>query len=154
MRSQHHEECHPELYKLVKETLSVIDGCADSVAVWSVLFAYYVQYISFAGFEMRFGGEKSGSSSAHYFDIEKGEVIDIDRSSEIQSERLHKLSPEVLGSLRHIGRAAIANAASLRLSANTCHALESLFGSYFSAHIEGMQQNRGKSGKVFSAMGK
>ena len=145
LRSQHHEECHPELYNLVKETLSVMNGCKESGGVWSVLFA---------GFEMRLGSEKSDPSSTHYFDIEKGEVIELDRSSNIESERLHNLSPEALASLRHIGRVTIANAANLRLSANARHTLDSLFRSYFSAHIEGMQQHKGKSGKVFSAMGK
>ena len=154
LRSQHHEECHPELYNLVKETLSVMDGCKESGGVWSVLFTYYVQYNTFAGFEMRLGSEKSDPSSTHYFDIEKGEVIELDRSSNIESERLHKLSHETLASLLHIRRATIVNAANLRLSANARHTLDSLFRSYFSAHIEGMQQHKGKSGKVFSAMGK
>ena len=59
LRSQHHEECHPELYTLVKETLTVISDCEDSAGVWPVLFAYYLQYISFAGFRMRLGDEKT-----------------------------------------------------------------------------------------------
>ncbi len=154
LRSQHHEECHPDLYALIKETLSAMDGCHDGAAVWPVLFTYYVHYISFAGFQMNFGNDRSGSESAYYFDIEKGEVIELDRSSGIESDRLHMLSPEVLASLRHIARSGVTNAANLRLSAYTRHALDSLFRSYFNTHIEGMQHGRGKSGKVFSAMGK
>jgi len=154
LRSQHHEECHPDLYALVKETLSVIDGCKDSTAVWAVLFSYYVKYISFAGFEIRLEGSGEDPSFTKYFDIEKGEVTQVERASNIESEQLLKLSPEVLASLRHIGRETIANAASLRLSSGTRHTLETLFRAYFNLHIEGMQHNKPKSGKVFSAMGK
>ena len=63
---------------------------------------------------------------------------------------MHKLSPESLAALRHIERSGIASAGSLRLSPNARHALESLFRSYFSMHIEGMQQNRSKRQGVFS----
>jgi hypothetical protein len=142
------------LYSLVKETLTVLDGCKEGPGVWAVLFAYYVRYISFAGFEMNFGAEHSDSNASYYFDIEKGEAIELDRSSHAESERLQKLSPETLASLRHLVKSSVPNSANLRLSPNARHSLDRLFNSYFNMHIEGMQHHKGKSGKVFSAMGK
>ena len=152
LRSQHHEECHPDLYKLVKETLVTMDSCKESIGVCSVLFTYYLQYIHFAGFKMQLNQESTGASGSWYFDIEKGEVVDIQSSSDMHSERLQRLTPEVLGSLRHLERAGITSAASLKLSPQARHTLDQLFRSYFNIHIEGMQQNRSKSGRVFSAI--
>lgn len=154
LRSQNHEECHPELYALVKQTLLVMSECKDAVSVLPILFAYYLQYIHFAGFAMKLKTKGIDPNARHYFDIESGEVITLETSADMHSERMHELSPEALAALRHIERSGVASAGSLRLSPNAKHALESLFRSYFSMHIEGMQQNRSKSGKVFSAMGK
>jgi DNA repair protein RecO (recombination protein O) len=149
LRAQHHEESHPELFQLVKETLQVVN---ESKSVTSILFAYYLKYISFAGFAMNFDGDNGDSDYTRYFDIDKGEVIAIP-SSDIENDQLQKLSPETHASLKHLGRSDIKNAANLRLSPNACFALDNLFRAYFSTHIEGMQQHRIKSGKVFSAMG-
>jgi DNA repair protein RecO (recombination protein O) len=148
LRAQHHEESHPELFRLVKETLQVMN---ESKSVASVLFAYYLKYISFAGFAMKLDSE---DENPNYFDIEKGEVVRINSSTDAQSERLQKLTPEALASLKHIERSDIKNSANLRLSPNAIYALGNLFRSYFSVHIEGMQNYKNKSGKVFSAMGK
>ncbi len=152
LRSQHHEECHPDLYKLIKETLTAMAECKESIGVSSVLFAYYLQYIHFAGFEMRLNQDAKAETGSWYFDIEKGEVVEIQSSSDMHSEKLQRLTPEVLGSFRHLERAGVSTAASLKLSPNARHILEQLFRSYFATHIEGMQQNRSKSGKVFSAI--
>jgi DNA repair protein RecO (recombination protein O) len=154
IRSQRHEECHPELYTLVKQTLTLMSECKDAASVVPILFAYYLQYIHFAGFAMQLNGENIEPGAQHYFDIETGEVITLETSTDMHSERMHILSPEALAALRHIERAGIASAGSLRLSPNARHVLESLFRAYLGKHVEGMQQNRSKSGKVFLAMGK
>ncbi len=154
LRSQNHEECHPELYALVKQTLQLMSECKDAASVMPTLFAYYLQYIHYAGFAVRLNGENKGLNSQQYFDIEKGEVITLETSTNMHSEKMHKLSPESLAALRHIERSGITNTGSLRLSPTARHALENLFRSYFNIHIEGMQHSRSKSGKVFSAMGK
>jgi len=148
LRAQHHEESHPELFKLVKETLQIMN---ESKSVSSILFAYYLKYISFAGFAMNLDSE---DGNPNYFDIDKGEVVRINSSSDIQSDKLQKLSPETLASLKHLERSDIKNSANLRLSPNANYALGNLFRAYFSVHIEGMQQHRSKSGKVFSAINK
>lgn len=153
LRSQNHEECHPELYALVKQTLTLMSECKDAPSVLPILFSYYLQYIHFAGFAIRLTGGSSDASAQQYFDIETGEVIALD-SPNMYSEKLHKLSPESLAALRHIDRTGISDCGNLRLSPNARHALESLFRSYFSMHVEGMQHSRSKSGKVFSAIGK
>jgi DNA repair protein RecO (recombination protein O) len=167
LRSQNHEECHPELYALVKQTLQIMSDCKDAESVLPILFAYYLQYIHFAGFAMRLSGENIEPNTQYYFDIESGEVISrrgealprppagqaMPDPYEMHSEKMHKLSPETLAALRHIERSGITNTGSLRLSPNARHALETLFRSYFNMHIEGMQHSRSKSGKVFSAMG-
>ena len=56
LRSQHHEESHPELYMLVKQTLQLMSECKDPASVLPILFAYYLQYIHFAGFAVRLNG--------------------------------------------------------------------------------------------------
>jgi len=151
LRAQHHEESHPELFRLVKETLQVMN---ESKSVASVLFAYYLKYISFAGFAMKIDDDTADADVTRYFDIEKGEVIEVHSSSNAHSERLQKLTPETFASLKHLSRCDIKNSSSLRLSANARYVLDSLFRAYFSVHIEGMQHHKSKSGKVFSAMGK
>jgi DNA repair protein RecO (recombination protein O) len=151
LRSQSHEESHPEVFALVKETLITMNESKEPQAVWPVLFAFYHRYISFAGFAINFSTAESTNSL--YFDVEQGEVFSAESSS-IQSERMHKLFPEVIASLRHLERTEIKNAGSLRLSEQCRDAIESLFRAYFNRHIEGMQHGRPKSGKVFSAMGR
>ena len=86
LRSQHHEECHPELYALVKDTLKFMSECKDSSSVLPILFAYYLQYIHFAGFTMKLNSSEVINKSAHlYLDIEKGEVVEIQSSSDRKS---------------------------------------------------------------------
>ncbi|MEP7236074.1 MAG: DNA repair protein RecO [Ignavibacteriota bacterium] len=154
LRSQHHEESHPELFSLVKETLGAIDAAKEGPAIWPVLYTYYIRYIHYAGFQMQLESRSTNASRVHYFDVERGEVIEMDGNARGESERLHKLSPESLACLQHIGRSTISAGTNLRVSAGARHTLENLFRSYFAFHIEGMQHNRSRSGRVFSAIGK
>ena len=152
LRAQHHEEGNLELYNLVKDSFLAMDVAQKGVGVTSILFAYYLQYMHLAGFEIRLHNAEAGERSGWYFDIEKGEAVCIQSASDMHSERLQRLTPEVLASIRHLERSGVRSAASLKLSAQARHSLEQLFRSYFSMHIEGMQHGRSKSGKVFSAM--
>jgi DNA repair protein RecO (recombination protein O) len=146
LRSQHHEESHPDLFRLVSEVLLAMN---ESKLVASILFAFYLKYISVMGFAMNLDSE---DEKPNYFDIDKGELIEFHPSSDWQSDRLLHVTPEALASLKHLDRASIAAAANLRLSDNCRFILENLFRTYFSTHIEGMQRGRIKSGKVFAAM--
>src|SRR5207302_1748189 len=153
LRAQRHEESHPELFTLVREVFSTLNVSKDKASVWPTLFAFYLRYISFAGFAMKFSGSTDPASSS-YFDIDAGEEIEIHGAYSAQSQMLHKLTPEMLAALRHLSRTEVQHVSNLRLSENARHGLANLFRSYFHAHIEGMQQHKPKSGKVFSAMKK
>ncbi|MDP4218878.1 MAG: DNA repair protein RecO [Bacteroidota bacterium] len=154
LRSQHHEESNVELYEHVKRTLALMSEAKEAASVVPILYAYYLRYIHLAGFAMRFENDSALGGGDLYFDIESGEVIHLENSSGFHSERIHKITPEVLAVLKHIERNGITGASSLRVSEVARHILDGLFRSYLAMHIEGMQHNRTKSSKVFSAMGK
>ena len=93
------------------------------------------------------------STKSSYFDIFNGSVIEL-QNDESENDRLVLLSPETVAALAHLERTEIQNSSQLRMSEQAIFQLNNLFRAYFAHHIEGMQRNRNKSGKVFSAMGK
>jgi DNA repair protein RecO (recombination protein O) len=152
LRSQHHEESHPELFSLIKDTLIAMNDNKIGAAVWSILFAFYLQYILLSGFAIKLEADQPGTN--YYFDIEQGEIFAAETSIAAHSEKFHKINPEVLASLKHLENGGVKNAGNLRLSESARRSIESLFRSYFNVHIEGMQQHKPKSGRVFTAMGR
>jgi DNA repair protein RecO (recombination protein O) len=152
LRSQRHEESHSELFKLVQDTLAAMNECKSADALQSILFAYYQNYTSLAGFAIKLGSEIFDPKKNYYFDTERGEIFQMEHSANGSSGKFHSLSPEALASLRHLEQSGVQRAVNLWLSENACHDLDALFRAYFAVHIEGMQQHKTKSGRVFSAM--
>src|SRR5579883_578410 len=53
IRSQHHEESHPELFELVTTTLDAIDSSDNTERLQSLRFWFFLKYAEFTGFALR-----------------------------------------------------------------------------------------------------
>lgn len=150
IRSQGHEEGHPEIFELVCATLVQLDSTPNADGVWPILYSFFLRYCVFAGFEITIGTEiKQGKH--YFFDIEAGTVLEVDTASHEHSDRYVALSGEMIGLLKHLNSSSSVN---LRISPQARHGFDTLFRAYFATHLEGMQRNRTKSERVFGAMKK
>jgi DNA repair protein RecO len=149
IRSQHHEEQRTELFDLVQLTIATMDMASDPNGVFSILVAFYLRYATDAGFA--FSPFITSDKGNIFFDCETGELFSA-ANSEAISHRYILLTPQMMASLEYLNTHPIAEAGVLRIIEHSKKGLESLFRAYFSIHIEGMQANRMKAGKVFAAL--
>jgi len=149
IRSQHHEEQHTELFDLVAKTIEVLDSTSEPEAAASVLFAFYLRYAQDAGFA--FATTVNTEEGSIFFDCESGEMFAANNSA-ASSNRYVLMTPQMMGSLEYLNTHPVNDASVLRMTEQSKKGLDALFRSYFSIHIEGMQANRTKAGKVFAAL--
>lgn len=151
IKSQHHEEGHAEIFDLVCQTLGLMDATPSGDAVWPILYWFFLRYSTLAGFAITIESEPLDGKH-YFFDVEHGEIIELDGGSREYSDRFVALSREMIGAITYLNNNVLAASASLRLTAEARRGLDALFRSYFSMHLEGMQRNRTKSERVFGAM--
>ena len=150
IRSQHHEEQHLELFDLVLQTIELLNSTDQPEAVASVVIAFYLRYADLAGFAIALTGESDEGNI--FLDAESGELFSSNSISSAASQRFIAMSPQMLGSIKFLKTHSMSEAANLRMNESSKRGLESLFRAYFGFHIEGMQQNRTKAGRVFASM--
>ncbi len=148
IKTQRHEESHPGQFDLVCTVLTLLDTNPPEASV-ALLTAFYLRYAALSGFAIMLDCAEDGSK--YYFDADRGEIICTDGLVPI-SERLILISAGLLTSLRYLQHNPIEKAPSLRLSEEAKNDLRHLFRIFFATHLEGMQQNRTKAGRVFSAL--
>ena len=117
----------------------------------SIVISFYIKYTELSGFGFSLETLESDGEES-YFDAERGEFFLRDGSSIPDGGRFIAVSPQLAASLKYLTSHSIEEAGSLRLNDASKYGLEALFRAYFNFHIEGMQTNRTKAGKVFSSM--